>query len=614
MHQAALLSIASFLLDPRPQRTSAAPRRHLAWRAFTACTIAAACAFVAPKVQARDASPVVVLRQADNSGLDAALFYQLLLAELQLRNQDPGDAYALVMDAANRTKRQELYRHAVEIALQARAGNAALEATNAWVNTYPASEEAQGHKLRILLALDRPGDTGPVLRQLIQLTPADKRRDFILALPTLLARVTDKAAAVQAARQGLGTSFNQKTTASAAWHTLARLQFDQPDRVAALESVRRALQAEPSFLPSIGLTLDLMEQQQPGAESLVRDFLARPTPEGADSSSDIVQLGLSRVLLQLRRYSDSQKELDAVLARRPEWPDAWLMQGALHSQLQAFPKAQAALEQYLKLTDGTESEATQRGRTQALLQLAQNAEQQQDYQAALGWLDQITTSNDPLALQARRAQLLARQGQMPAARALLQKTPESAAGDAQRKAIAEAHLLRDFGQTDAALAVLTQATQAFPGDPDLMYERAMMADKAGHTGLMEEQLRELIRQHPSHSHAYNALGYSLADRNERLDEAKALIQKALQISPNDPFMLDSLGWVEYRLGRLPEAQRILADAFKRMPDVEIAAHLGEVLWQQGKKEEAKAVWRQGRALNPNNDTLRQTLKRLNVEP
>ncbi|HEX5806877.1 MAG TPA: tetratricopeptide repeat protein [Macromonas sp.] len=563
---------------------------------------------------ARETAPVAAQRKVDTSGLDAALFYQLLLAELQLRNQDPGDAYALVMDAANRTKRQELYRHAVNIALQARAGNAALDAANAWASAYPEAEEAHGYKLRILLALDRPGDIGPPLRQLIELTPADKRRDFILALPTLLARTSNRNAATQAVRQGLGPALAQKNTTSAAWHTLARLQLDQPDRPAALESVRRALQAEPNFLPSIGLALDLMEQNQPGAEALVRNYLARHSTGTADHSANLVQLGLSRVLLQLQRYDESQKELDQVLKRGPELPDAWLMQGALHSQMRDFPRAQTALQKFLDLTAGTENEAARQGRTQALLQLAQNAEQQNDYAAAMGWLDRITDTSDPLSLQVRRAQLLARQGQLQEARTLLQQTPETAAGDAQRKALAEAHLLRDFGQTGAALDVLTHATQAFPNDPDLMYERAMLADKAGQPDLMEEQLRELIRQHPDHSHAYNALGYSLADRNERLDEAKTLIQKALQGSPNDPFMLDSLGWVEYRLGRLDEAQRILADAFRRRPDAEIAAHLGEVLWQQGEQDEARAIWRQGQALNPASETLHQTLQRLQVQP
>ena len=149
--------------------------------------------------------------------------------------------------------------------------------------------------------------------------------------------------------------------------------------------------------------------------------------------------------------------------------------------------------------------------------------------------------------------------------------------------------------------------------PDLQYDLAMMAEKLERLDEMERILRQVIDTKPDDPQAYNALGYSLADRNLRLPEAKELLQKAVKLAPKDPFIADSLGWVEFRLGNLVEAQRILEAAYASKPDAEIAAHLGEVLWKQGQKDRATAMWKEGVKINKNNDTLVETLKRLGVK-
>jgi tetratricopeptide (TPR) repeat protein len=148
---------------------------------------------------------------------------------------------------------------------------------------------------------------------------------------------------------------------------------------------------------------------------------------------------------------------------------------------------------------------------------------------------------------------------------------------------------------------------------DLQYDLAMMAEKLERMDDMERILRQVIESRPDDPQAYNALGYSLADRNLRLTEAKELLQKAVKLAPKDPFIADSLGWVEFRLGNLTEAQRILEAAYTSKPDAEIAAHLGEVLWKQGLKDRATAIWKEGLKINENNDTLLETLKRFSVK-
>lgn len=185
--------------------------------------------------------------------------------------------------------------------------------------------------------------------------------------------------------------------------------------------------------------------------------------------------------------------------------------------------------------------------------------------------------------------------------------------DARLKLTAEVQLLRDSKLYKAAYDMLAEATSRDPKDVDLLYDQATLAEKLGNTDEMERLLRRVIATKSDYHHAYNALGYSLAERNTRLPEARQLILKALEFAPGDPFISDSLGWVEFRSGNLAEAFRILQAAYKARPDAEIAAHLGEVLWNMGKREQAIGVWREGAGLNAENETLVETLKRLRVK-
>ena len=215
-------------------------------------------------------------------------------------------------------------------------------------------------------------------------------------------------------------------------------------------------------------------------------------------------------------------------------------------------------------------------------------------------------------MQARRASILAHQGKISEARDLIRKVPERNADDARAKLVAEAGLLRDAKRWKDAFEVLGTAVQRQPDDTDLLYEQAMMAEKLDRLDDMERLLRRVIAIKPDHAQAHNALGYSLADRALRLGEARTLIQRALELQPGDPFITDSLGWVEYRMGNRDEALRLLRQAYHARPDPEIAAHLGEVLWAYGQRDEARRVWQEAKGRDAANDVLRETLARLKV--
>ena len=236
-----------------------------------------------------------------------------------------------------------------------------------------------------------------------------------------------------------------------------------------------------------------------------------------------------------------------------------------------------------------------------------------DLKGAEAWLAKIDNPQRALEVQARRASILAREGKVAQARELIRRLPEKTPEDARAKVLAEAQVLRDVKQWSDANNVLAQANKKFPDDVDLIYEQSMMFEKLNRLADMERLLRRVIELKPDHQHAYNALGYSLAERNVRLPEARTLIQKALQISPGEPSIVDSLGWVEYRLGNKDEAIRLLREAYRGQPDAEVAAHLGEVLWVNGQADEARQVWREARKRDAANDVLRETLARLRVD-
>jgi tetratricopeptide (TPR) repeat protein len=256
-----------------------------------------------------------------------------------------------------------------------------------------------------------------------------------------------------------------------------------------------------------------------------------------------------------------------------------------------------------------------RGLAQAYLSLSRIAERRKDFQLAGAYLDRIENQQDLLAAQNRRASILARQGKMDEARKLLRALPERNAEDKRMKLMAEIGLLRDNKQYKAAYELLAQAnSKQQPLDADLVYEQAMLAEKLDNMKDMERLLRQVIAAKPDYQAAYNALGYSFADRGIRLAEARELIQKALSYAPDDPFISDSLAWVEFRMGNKAEALRILDVAYKARPDADIAAHLGEVLWSLGQRDRATAIWKEGLLLNNDNETLQETLKRLKVKP
>ena len=543
-----------------------------------------------------------------NSGLTSSLMYELLLAELSAYNDDTASAYQLMLDAAQKDRSDQLYQRAVEIALRARAGESALQAAQAWSRALPASRDANRYLLQILIGLNKLQETvEPIKRDLASMPPTE-RVAAINLLPRYFVRAGDKKQAERAVEQALTGELANPVTGPSAYAAVGTMRVLAADPNGALDAAKKGAALNGRAEEPVQLALALIDPKLPAAEALVLNHLQQgATPE--------MHMAYVRKLLEAQRYPEAYTQSLQINTTAPDFPDAWLVRGSLALQDKNMAEADTSLRTFVGLRQaadgaGAGSTSDDRGLSQAYFLLADIADQQQQPDEAQRYLSLIDSPQDAIRVRSRRAAILARQGKLTEARALIRTAPETMAEDARTKINAEAQLLRDNKQFDAVYSFLKEAVQGNPADVDLRYDLAMAAEKLDKLDEMEKLLRQVIADKPDYHHAYNALGYSLADRNLRLPEAEALVRKALEFAPDDPFIQDSLGWVEFRSGHLDEALRILQTAYQSRQDPEIAAHLGEVLWKMGQQESARALWNSSLQQSPDNDTLQETIKRL----
>ena len=582
---------------------------HRLWTAALAAALLTASATAGTRPVAaihKTPRPSTTQEESRTAAQDAEIFYEILLGEITTRSGDPSSGYALMLEAARTSNDENIYKRAADIALQARSGEAALAAANAWKDAWPQSREANRYVLQLLVALNRIADTAAPLQQELLLTKAQAKATAFQALPQLYRRASDKALAASVVQQALASDLKHPDTGAAAWATVGRMRILANDKKGALEAAHRAQKFDPNYEGTALLALELMEVGEAEVAPIARQYFdGQPLPA--------LRLIYARVLVDLQRPAESLAQLQAATRENPSLAEGWLMQAMLQIQNKALDQAEIALQQFTAAAQASATDSANiPGMTQAYLLYAQIAEAQGNFEAAEGWLQRVNNPSDVFNAQIRRAALWARQGELTRARGLLHTLQTTSTEEERVKWMAEVQFLRDAGKYNQALALQAQAVAQFPNDNDLLYDQAMLADRAGQQQTMERLLRQLIARQPDYHHAYNALGYSLAERGVRLQEAKELIEKALTYAPDDPFITDSLGWVEFRLGNHAQALLLLERAFEKRQDADIAAHLGEVLWKLGQHERAKALWKDAQQQHPDNETLRETLKRLGV--
>jgi tetratricopeptide (TPR) repeat protein len=527
-----------------------------------------------------------------SADLNEPMLYEFLLGEIALQRGDNALAAQTFLDLAKRTRDPRVARRAVEIANQARRPELALEAARTWHQLDPASSQALQVVAALLVANKRVDEALPYLEKLLAVDGANLENGF-MQLNRLFAANPDKAANLRVVRRLAA----KHPLLPQAHFAVAQASAAAGDEEAAVAAIRRAGALRPDWELAALLEAQIMQRRSPAAAAKVLGEFVAKYPGSRDA-----RLNYARMLVLDKRLPEARKQFEAVLAANPGNTEVIYTVGLLAFQLKDFVVAEENMKRLLGLgyrdADGVR------------YLLGQIAEEQKQWPQAVQWYERIAEGEHVLPARMRTANAIAKQGRLDEARSFLKRVAADNPGDGPQLTVAEAQLLREANRNQDAFKLLGEALQKEPEQPELLYDYALTAEKLERFDLLEANLRKLIQVRPDHAHAYNALGYSFADRNLRLSEAKKLIERALELAPDDYFIMDSLGWVLYREGDLKGAAEHLRRAYNGRPDAEIGAHFGEVLWIMGEREEADRVWQESLKASPDNETLQKTIKRL----
>src|SRR5206468_454103 len=449
--------------------------------------------------------------------------------------------------------------------LLARLPDLAIEAPKTWLDIEPSSPQALQVTAALLIGSKRVEEAEPYLEKLLASDGVNLENGF-MQLSRLLAGNPDKSANLRVVRQ-LAAKHPKLAPAQFA---IAQAALVAGDDDAALAAARSAAALRPEWEPPAVLEAQVLQKRSPAAAAKRLEAFVAKNPGSREG-----RLNYARALVLDKRFPEARKQFEALLAANPGNTDVIYAVGLLAYQLKDYPVA----------------------------------EEKKAWPRAIEWYEQIVSGEHVVPARLRAASAIAKQGKLDEARAYLKRVAEDNPDQEVQLIVAEAQLLREANHSRDAFELLGQALQKDPEQPDLLYDMALTAEKLERYEQMESNLRKLIEVQPEHAHAYNALGYSFAERNTRLAEARKLIEKALELSPEDYFIIDSLGWVLYREGNLKGAAEQLRRAYSGRPDAEIGAHLGEVLWVMGRRDEAERIWQESVKSAPENDTLQKTIKR-----
>lgn len=513
----------------------------------------------------------------------------LLLAEIAAQRENPEYAARTYLELARRTLDPRVARRAAEMANYARLPDVALEAAKIWYEAEPESLRALQSVTSLLISTRRVDEAEPYLARLFGIDGAAAANGFMQVNRFLSANPDRLANLAMVKRLAAG-----HPELPQAHFAIAQAAAGANRDAEALEEVRRAAILRPDWDLAAIFEAQLLQPKAPAeAQARLAQYI-RAYPGSREAG-----LNYARLLVLDKKLPEARAQFKTLLAAYPDNSDVLYAVGLLSAQLKDHAEAQMYLSRLL--------DTPFRDKDSVRMTLGQLSEESKDYPAALKWYAQVGAGSQFIASRLRFAHVLYKQGKLDEARAYLRQVD---AGEQQvQMLIGEAQLLREANQTAEAFKILSEALAAQPDQPDLLYDRALTADKLGRFDVLEADLTRLIQISPERAHAYNALGYSYADRNLRLDEARKLIEKAMSLSPDDLFIVDSMGWTFYRMGDYPRALQYLRRAWEGRPDGEIGAHLGEVLWVMGERAEAERIWEEAEKKSPDNEALKKTIKR-----
>lgn len=554
-------------------------------------TLAAPAAHAAPDEGVTTPAAVLALPSQE---LTSDVLFLILLGEIAGSRGDLPVSAEAYLHAARQTQDPRIARRATEIALVARDLEMAAAAARIWLDTEPASEDARRMLAGILAARgDQMNEVQIELARILASSEGERLEQNLLGLNRALAPMQDKSL-VREIIERLTAPYLQMAPSH-----LARAQAlaTEGDDVAALGAAEEALRLRPDWEPAVVLKSQLLVQLNAvqDAITLLRDYLTRH-PQSRNGA-----IAYARSLVSAQDFPAALAEFQRLLARQPDDVDLIYAVAIISAQTGDFALATTQFKR-----------ALERGhpeRDAILFNLATIAERQGQRGEALQLHREVQAGAHYLDAQIRIAHLLSEAGDLEAARSHL-RNAEVEPDDRRRLVFTEVLLLRNADRNDEALKTLDEALLNAPEDPDLLYEAGMLAERLNDLPRMEQYMRMVMEIDPDHAHAYNALGYTLAERGVRLDEAEELILRALELAPEDAFILDSMGWVRFRRDDAAEALSYLERAYAIRKDPEIAAHLGEVLWVLQRRDEATAIWDRALRDHPDNKVLGETVQRL----
>ncbi|TXT32147.1 MAG: hypothetical protein FD131_489 [Rhodocyclaceae bacterium] len=530
--------------------------------------------------------------QAASEDLLARTVFQALVGEFALQRGDTklgSDAWA---DLAQRTRDPKVVARATEVAGFARQFDRALELSRLWLEVEPDSAKARQSQSTLLILSNRLDELAP---QLVTLLEQDKANlgNNLMHLNRMLARHEDKKA-VQSLVDRVAAPYDDLPEAHFA---MAQAAANANDNLRALNETEKTLQLRPDWESAALARAQL--QTRLSAQTAI-DSLS--TFVGANPNARDARLALARLLITEKRYDEARRHFDRLIKDNPDNPDVIYPVAMLALQQGDMTTGRSQLE-HLLTTDFADKSTIH-------FFLGQLDQEQKKPEAAAEHYRQVTAGQQYIAARSRLAQILLQQGKTNEARELLHNTRGGTADERTQLILAESQILREAGRHNDAYIVLDLALTAQPDNPELLYEAALTAERIGKPEILEIHIKHLLSIKPDHAHALNALGYSLAERNTRLPEAFDLIAKALSLTPEDPFIMDSMGWVLYRQGKLAESLKTLENAYRIKADPEIAAHLGEVLWTMNRKDDARRILNDALKAHPENEVLTGIIKKL----
>ena len=542
-------------------------------------------------------APPVVSQSADE--LTSDVLYRILVGDVAMQRGDPALAARAYFEAARAAQDPVLARRATEVALFARQRSLALEAAKLWQQLDPKADRAR--QMVASLAVSGVGsDMKSELARALAETAANEQSlgDAFLQLNQALMSQTDKVAVFRMV-QDLAKPYPQVAEArfAVALAGYTTKLADAEILATSIHEVDRALQLKPGWERAALLKAEILATNSPdSAIAFLQTFLA--------TSSDARSAGaaLAQLYVEQKRFGDARAVFKQLLDQDPSDREVEFAVAALSLQLKDYATAQRLLEDLQAAGFGEKSTIA--------FYLAQVAEETKRYDEAVARYKEVTTGDRVWLSQLRVAVVLSKKGDLPAARAQLDGLRAEGPDQAVELAQARAQLLRDVGDYKGAYDLLIDALNRNSDSADLLYDIAMVAEKLDRIDEVESRLKRLIDLKPDNAQALNALGYTLVDRTTRTAEGLKFIEKALTIAPGDPFILDSMGWANFRLGNLDDSEKFLRRAFADQSDPEIAAHLGEVLWAKGERDSAREIWQSQLKASPDNPVLLETMHRL----